>query len=94
MNVRRATLGAVTTLAWVALVVDATPWWFDLADDLARLLLTVAGVGTVVIGLAAISRPAAEVYELGRQAGRMAEKVDSAANRTADVIPFRSRRSG
>lgn len=93
---RRRVTAVATTAAWAALVLDTTHWGFDLADDVSRLVLTIAGVGSVLLAQIHITRPAAEVYEVGYEAGRRQGQIDEATrvSRGAEVVQFRRRAGG
>lgn len=91
-RIRMRIVAAITVLAWGALLIDITPWLFDMSADFGRLVLTIAGVGAVVLSMSVLHRPAAEVYQVGydlgysegRRQGRTEKKAQS---RT--VVQFR-----
>lgn len=96
MNIRRiraVALWTVTILGWAFLAIDPLPWGPDMADDTARLALTIAGCGSVTLAIRAYSRPAAEVYEMGVEHGRREQKITSVVGSVsrANVVQFRRR---
>lgn len=82
-------LAGTAGVAWAAALADATPW-VDMGTA-SGFALVVAGVTTLTLTFRSRTRPIAEVYQCGYDAGRRDAEIDAASR---SVIPFRRRAAG
>lgn len=67
---RTVALHVATWAGWLALLVSMTPWAQAVGFEMGRLGIAVGPTGSIILTLHRISVPVAQVFEVGRQAGR------------------------
>lgn len=78
----------LTSACWIALLTDALTPSFHLTDAAARLALTGAIVGTIVLAAVKLGRPASDVYLMGKAMGRAEALAEVECD---DVVRMRDR---